>query len=198
MIGMSENIKIQKQGLRAEAKRNRSLLMLERDEQEALCNIFIDKFIADNKNDVISLYYSKDRELDTHVIIDHLIDHNIKVALPIVEKNTKVMKFALYTHNTEMTEWAHGILQPVINDQTNFVVPDIITVPMLAFDRRGYRLGYGGGFYDATLEHYRKEKDVLAVGLAYAKQACLFNLPTEEHDIKMDWIITEQSVQKYT
>ena len=70
-------------------------------------------------------------------------------------------------------------------------------MPLLAFDRRGHRLGYGEGYYDATLADLRARKKVIAVGLAYAQQAILFNLPAEDHDQPLDWIITPQIAQRY-
>ena len=75
--------------------------------------------------------------------------------------------------------------------------PDIFIVPMLSFDRRGYRLGQGGGYYDATLSAYRKKKSVQAIGIGYAAQAVLFTLPVELHDQKMDWILTPKTITNH-
>ena len=73
------------------------------------------------------------------------------------------------------------------------VVPDVVIVPMLAFDRNGHRLGYGGGFYDRTLAALRAQQDVFAVGLAYAAQE-LKGLPFEATDAPLDAIVTEREV----
>ena len=77
------------------------------------------------------------------------------------------------------------------------VEPDILIVPMLAFDRKGIRLGQGGGYYDATLETLRNKKTIQAIGVAYASQAVLFTLPAEAHDQKMDYILTPQGITDY-
>ena len=91
----------------------------------------------------------------------------------------------------ELISGPHGIAQP---SGTEVLSPDIVIVPLLAFDQRGNRLGQGGGYYDSTLAALRGEKEITAVGVAYASQACLFNLPTEGHDEPLDMVVSEQSV----
>jgi 5-formyltetrahydrofolate cyclo-ligase len=75
------------------------------------------------------------------------------------------------------------------------VLPDVLLVPMLAFDHRGYRLGYGGGFYDRTLEKLRGLKPVTAIGVAYAAQE-MSEVPHGEFDQPLDWIMTEKATTK--
>jgi 5-formyltetrahydrofolate cyclo-ligase len=75
------------------------------------------------------------------------------------------------------------------------VLPDVLLVPMLAFDRQGYRLGYGGGFYDRTLEKLRSLKKVTAIGVAYAAQE-MSEVPHGEFDQPLDWIMTEKATTK--
>lgn len=193
---MSSDIHTKKENLRAEAKRARGLLSLNQEQQDNICQLFLNS-IEIKKGDVVAAYWPKGRELDTQILIDTLIDKDINVVLPVVQKDSRLMKFARYTHDVNMIEGPYGIGQPEINDKTQWLEPDIFIVPLLAFDRKGARLGYGGGYYDATLSEYKKTKDIICVGLGYAKQACLFNLPTEEHDIKMNWVITEQDAHKF-
>ena len=73
------------------------------------------------------------------------------------------------------------------------LAPDVLLVPMLAFDRRGYRLGYGGGFYDRTLAELRKLKPVTVIGVAYAEQE-IDEVPVAGYDEPLDWILTERGV----
>ena len=75
------------------------------------------------------------------------------------------------------------------------VLPDVLLVPMLAFDRQGYRLGYGGGFYDRTLEKLRKLKKVTAIGVAYAAQE-MAEVPRGPYDQPLDWIMTEKATSR--
>lgn len=193
---MSENTATKKDGLRAEAKRARSLMSLNADQQERLCDNFFHN-ITVSDGDIIAAYWPKGRELDTSIIIEKCFEKNLDIALPIVEKGTRVLKFALLNHKFELEEGEYSIMQPVQNETTQYVQPNIFIVPLLAFDRSGYRLGYGGGYYDATLSHYSENGKIISIGLAYAQQACLFNLPRDEHDMKLDWVITEQSALKF-
>ena len=121
--------------------------------------------------------------------MEHLLRGNITCALPCVEEGSRILQFARWTDQSEMTSGKFDILEPA---EKGYITPDIVLVPLLAFDRKGHRLGYGGGYYDATLAALRAEHTIIAVGLAYAQQACLFNLPTEPHDQKLDWVITPE------
>ena len=193
---MMNDLKTQKETLRAQAKKARGLLSLDAQGHVALCSSFFD-VIDINENTVVGGYWPKGRELDTQPLIEKCLEQGAKIALPVIQKGSRILRFARWHNGMDLVEGAFGVCHPVINDDTQWLEPDVFLVPLLAFDRRGYRLGFGGGYYDATLAHYREKKDILAVGLAYAQQACLFNLPVEEHDIKMDWIITEQGAQHF-
>jgi 5-formyltetrahydrofolate cyclo-ligase len=76
-------------------------------------------------------------------------------------------------------------------DSAPEVLPDVLLVPMLAFDRKGFRLGYGGGFYDRTLEKLRELKTVVAIGVAYHAQM-VDEVPVGIHDAPLDYVMTEQ------
>lgn len=193
---MSDDLKIKKQALRAEAKRARGLMSLNADGQKQLCDNFFNA-VPLSKDMVIGAYWPKGRELDTHILMDECLDRGHVVALPVIEDDTRILKFARWHSGIDIEHGKYNIGQPVADTNTQWLEPDIFLVPMLAFDRRGYRLGFGGGYYDTTLHHYKDKKDILIVGLAYAQQACLFNLPAEEHDIKMDWLITEQDALSF-
>lgn len=193
---MNEDLVQRKEELRAEAKRARSLLTLDAQAQKKLCENFFTSIDVD-QGKIIASYWPVGRELDTHLLMDECIARGARIALPVIQKDSRILKFALWDQSVDVEKAAHGICQPVINKKTKFVKPDIVIVPLLAFDRSGVRLGFGGGYYDTTLEHLKNERDINVVGWGYAKQACLFNLPAEKHDVKMDWVITEQSVYKF-
>lgn len=92
-----------------------------------------------------------------------------------------------------MAPAAWGIAEPL--DDKPEVDPDVVLVPLLAFDARGHRLGYGGGFYDRTLNRLRKSKRIVAVGLAYDEQR-VDEVPVESYDEKLDWVLTPSGPQK--
>lgn len=143
---------------------------------------------------VVALYWPKGREFDTRGLMEQLLRDGVVCALPVVVPGSKVMVFRRWREGEELAPGAFDIMQPTGGD---IVRPDIVVVPLLAFDRRGHRLGYGGGYYDATLADLRAGGPVVAVGFAYAQQAVLFNLPAEEHDIPLDWVITPAKAHRF-
>lgn len=112
------------------------------------------------------------------------------VAVPIVEAKARPLRFDLWTPETEMVPGAFGALIPAVSKP---VVPEVVIVPLLAFNRDGHRLGYGGGFYDRTLAKLRAKGPVFAVGLAYAGQEA-HDVPVEPTDAPLDAIVTEREV----
>lgn len=113
-----------------------------------------------------------------------------RVAVPVVEAKAQPLRFDLWTPETEMAPGAFGALIPARSEP---ITPQVVIVPMLAFSRAGHRLGYGGGFYDRTLEKLRADAPVFAIGLAYAGQE-LQDLPVEPTDAPLDAIVTEREV----
>jgi 5-formyltetrahydrofolate cyclo-ligase len=166
------------------------------DADDAARNFF--EAIAPVPGQSVALYWPKGREFDTLPLMHELLLAGITCALPVIQKDERLLKFAAYKDGDAMEEGPFKVVQPKISDSTIWVDPDIFVIPLLAFDRHGNRMGYGKGHYDATLKHYRAIKPVVAVGYAYGQQAVLFNLPAEPHDEKMDWIITPQKAQRFT
>lgn len=116
--------------------------------------------------------------------------HPGPVCVPVIEGRARPLVFHGWTPETAMIEGAFKARIPVKGQP---MVPQALIVPLLAFDRRGYRLGYGGGFYDRTLEMLRRAGPVFAVGLAYdAQQVPL--VPTEPTDQPLDAIVTPQGL----
>lgn len=187
---MQEDSKAHKEELRREAVRARSLVpQLTSEEVKSFSKLFFETVDLEH-NQVIGAYWPKDREFDICPLLDELQAQSIPCALPVIDGESRILKFALWHDGMDLVKGKFGICQPVVNEDTMWAEPDVFIVPLLAFDRRGYRLGFGGGFYDSTLAHYREQKDIVAIGVGYAEQACLFNLPTEDHDVRMDYIIT--------
>lgn len=111
------------------------------------------------------------------------------VCLPVVVAKNHPLGFRRWTPGEELERGPHGTRHPFATAPA--VMPDVIVVPLLAFDRRGYRLGYGGGYYDRTLERLRSYRKVTAVGLAFAAQE-VAAVPHDRHDELLDWIVTEE------
>lgn len=183
----------QKETLRDQARKHRILTDIRHEDVEAATPLFFNT-LQPKPEQIIAAYWPKGREFDPTHILEQALNQGHKCALPKIASDTKILKFIEWDGKTELVKGPFGIMEP---GQGRELSPDIFIVPMLAFDRRGNRLGQGGGYYDATLAHYRAQKNITAVGIAYALQAVLFNLPTEDHDQKMDYILTPQGIMDY-
>ncbi|WP_299679377.1 5-formyltetrahydrofolate cyclo-ligase [uncultured Roseobacter sp.] len=109
------------------------------------------------------------------------------VGIPVILGAGQPLKFALWEPDMPLVQGAFGARIPEVPE---FFEPEIVIVPLVAFDARGGRLGYGGGFYDRTLEQLRAQRPTLAIGFAYAAQQA-DALPLEPTDQRLDFIVTE-------
>ncbi len=188
---------LNKQDIRDQAKRFRQTLRPDMDSAEKACALFFET-CAPQKDQIIALYWPKRDEFSTQLILEELLEHGYQCCLPITSKEDRILKFAKWTKDDPLQEGAFKVQEPVINDYTEWLEPDIVIVPLIAFDRRGHRLGYGAGHYDATLTALRKTKDITAVGVAFAEQMVLFPLPAEPHDQPLDLVITPEKVYSFS
>ncbi|MGB3243070.1 MAG: 5-formyltetrahydrofolate cyclo-ligase [Sulfitobacter sp.] len=111
------------------------------------------------------------------------------VGVPVIKAAGQPLGFAQWTPETKMVAGTFGAMIPA---EPTFFEPEILIVPLLAFDRTGGRLGYGGGFYDRTLEMLRTKRPTLAIGFAFAGQEA--DVPLEPTDQSLDLIVTEAGV----
>jgi len=186
----------QKDILRQEAIKHRSRMHQDIEDPEKVVGLFFDH-ISLPEGAVVAGYHAKGREFDPYPILEELHKRGFTCALPLIKEGTKQLSFGAWDTRSDLRVGAFDIMEPVVDSEAELVLPDIVIVPLLAFDRKGHRLGYGGGYYDTTLAYLRSHKEVTAVGLAYAQQACLFNLPAEEHDQSLDWVITPQEAHNF-
>lgn len=112
------------------------------------------------------------------------------VGVPVIQDAGLPLKFSRWEPDCPLKEGPFGAMIPEADD---FFEPEILIVPLVAFDRKGGRLGYGGGFYDRTLELLRGKRATLAIGFAYAVQEAE-NLPLEPTDQPLDMVVTEREV----
>ncbi|SLN22714.1 5-formyltetrahydrofolate cyclo-ligase [Pseudooctadecabacter jejudonensis] len=128
-------------------------------------------------------------EIDPTPAMEEAAAHG-PVGLPVIEAAATPLTFRAWTPGCAMIPGAFGAQIPKEGD---WITPEIVIVPLVAFSREGGRLGYGGGFYDRTLEGLRAVKPTLAIGFAYATQE-MEDLPLEPTDQPLDLIVTEQGV----
>ena len=138
----------------------------------------------------ISIYYPSLFELNVLRILDVEFLKKFTFLLPIIEKNNS-MNFYKWSKNEILFVNKYGILEPV---RSSKISPKIILVPLLAFDKKKNRLGYGKGFYDKYLTKYLKlHKKIVTIGVAFSFQK--YNkLPVNNKDFKLDYIITEKGI----
>lgn len=113
-----------------------------------------------------------------------------RVGVPVIIEGGQPLRFSEWGPGCAMRDGPFGAQIPEID---RFFEPEILIVPLVAFDRRGGRLGYGGGFYDRTLEQLRSKRATLAIGFAYAAQEAQ-ELPLEPTDQPLDMIVTERDI----
>ena len=139
---------------------------------------------------IVAGYVKTQSEADPSLILETLRARGHVIALPVVEVGKREpLTFRTFDPNKKLVSGPFGIPVPALSEAA--VEPDLIIVPLVAFDRAGHRLGYGAGYYDRTIEALRKTKAVLTVGLAYAVQE-VDRVPAEDHDQRLDWIVTEK------
>lgn len=139
----------------------------------------------------VACYMPLKNEVSCRTLIQHLHTQGHVICLPVVTGRDEPMIFRQYRPGDPLERGLMGPLEP--NKLAREVMPDLLLVPMLGFSRQGYRLGYGTGFYDRTLESLHYFKSIKTVGLAYSVQE-VTDFPSEPHDRKMDTIITEQEI----
>ena len=135
---------------------------------------------------VVSGYWPMRDEVDVRPLLRELHDRGHPCALPVVNGRGQPLDFRAWSPGDPLVDAAYGTRAPA--EDAAPMTPELLLVPMLAFDDRGYRLGYGGGFYDRTLATL---KAPIAVGCAYDAQR-VEALPIDDHDRRLDWIVTEK------
>jgi 5-formyltetrahydrofolate cyclo-ligase len=118
----------------------------------------------------------------------HLAAQGAQLALPVVIGRDQPLIFRAWTAQAQLLRGQLGIMEP--SPQSDVVEPDIVLVPLAAFDRAGHRIGYGAGHYDRTLLQLRTSKPIVAIGLAFAVQE-IETIPALPHDVRLDYVLTE-------
>jgi 5-formyltetrahydrofolate cyclo-ligase len=136
---------------------------------------------------VVSGFASLPEELNVWPLLRRLSGAGVTLALPVVAGKGQPLLFRAWVPGDAMNKGVWGIPEPKADKPV--LEPDILLVPLLAFDGRGCRLGYGGGFYDRTLARLRAMKPIVAIGLAYDEQR-VNAVPRLDYDQRLDWVLT--------
>jgi len=155
---------------------------------DKIINLFKEEKII-KKN--IGGYFPVNFEVDDLELLNKFEKNNFKISLPVIKKNSQ-MNFYKWTFSELLKINKYGIPEP---ETKVLVYPDILLVPLVAFDNQLNRLGYGGGYYDRLIEKLSKKKNITTIGLAFSFQK-IDKVPVNEYDKKLDYIVTNKYIIK--
>lgn len=141
--------------------------------------------------DVVAGYHPYRDEADPSLLLKALAANGAHIAFPRMAGKDIALCFHLVPDGEILQPGRYGIHEPL--DHWPDAVPQVILVPLLAYDDRGYRLGYGGGYYDRTLAQFPKAR---AIGIAYSGQR-MDVLPHDPHDLRLDAVLTEEGLKEF-
>ena len=139
------------------------------------------------KKKIVGGYYPYNYEINSIYILEKFEKKKYKISLPKIRKNSK-MDFFQWSLKDPLTINKYGIPEPI---STKIQYPNILLVPLVAYDKNLNRLGYGGGFYDRYIKKIRKKKDVITIGFSYSFQK-IKQIKINKHDIKLDFVLTNK------
>ncbi len=146
------------------------------------------KVIRNQKNiKIVGGYFPFNKEIDDLKILQALEKKKYLITLPKIKKNNQ-MDFFEWSFTQPLIINKYGIPEPITN---NTRYPDLLLVPLVAYDKKFNRIGYGGGYYDRYLKKISKRKKIITIGLAYSFQKVI-NIPINDYDFKLDYIITDK------
>lgn len=144
-------------------------------------------FLTPAPGAIVSGFSAIRDEIDPAALLSRLAGEGHLLCLPVMQGRGLPLLFRQWTPGDVMGKATWGIAEPL--PEKPLLEPDVVLVPLLAFDTPGYRLGYGGGFYDRTLARLRQIKPVVAVGVAY-DELKVDAVPHQGYDQPLDWVLT--------
>jgi 5-formyltetrahydrofolate cyclo-ligase len=186
-----ETVSNQKAELRADAQTRRDSLPAN-ERKTAAKTIASRKFpLAITPSSIISGFMPLKSEINPLPVMQKLAEAGARLALPAIAGRGKPLIMRAWEFGAPLDRGQWGIREP--KPEAPEVEPDILLVPLLAFDREGFRIGYGAGYYDMTIYRLRALKPVIAVGIAFAAQE-VAKIPTTPRDERLDLVLTEREV----
>lgn len=185
-----------KQALRAEMRAQRSAIpAAEREAAAARIAEIAEERGAFRGRPLISGYLPLAAELSPLPLLTKAREAGCTLAVPVVKGRDMALAFVIWTPDIPLGWSPHGTQEPL--EPGEEVRPDLLLVPLLAFDDAGERLGFGGGYFDRTIAALRAAGRVTVVGLAYAVQQ-IDAVPHESHDQRLDAVLTERGITAFT
>ena len=155
-------------------------------------SVYIEGFLKKHTRiSVIAAYLPINTELDLGPAIIKLRRLGKKICLPLIISEKSPLQFKVWNEGSKLVTGKFNVLVPVSEE---IIEPDLIFCPMLSFDSKGFRLGYGGGFYDRTIDCLSKRKSIFTMGCGYSQQLSQKLLPTGKYDKSLDTVVTERGI----
>lgn len=151
-------------------------------------------FAGINPPAIVSGYQPIGDEADISAMMAGLSRAGFQIALPVMVGKGQPLEFRAWSPGDTLDEVQWGIQEP--GDDASVLLPDVMLCPLLAFDAAGYRLGYGGGYYDRSLAEIRARKPVITIGIAFNEQQ-VDAVPRDTYDQRLDWILTPSGPHKF-
>ncbi|MDC0451777.1 5-formyltetrahydrofolate cyclo-ligase [Candidatus Pelagibacter sp.] len=142
-------------------------------------------------NKIIGGYYPVNFEIDDLALLKKFKKNKFNISLPVIKKNFQ-MDFHSWSFSEPLKINKYGIPEP---ENRNIVYPDVLLIPLVAFDKNLNRLGYGGGYYDRLIKKLSKKKNIIKIGLAFSVQE-IDKVPINMYDQKLDYIVTNKNTIK--
>ena len=186
-----------KRTLRNEARARRAVLAEATPDFASSLACFVETLpIAEGA--IVASYWPIRDEADPRAFASALVARGHPIVLPVIATFDAALSFRPWRNGDDLSRNIHGIHEPLSHLET--VEPQVLLVPLLAFDADGARLGYGGGYYDRTLAALRPPRTIrghiVAIGVAYAGQE-VAKLPRDAHDQRLDGVVTENGFRKF-
>jgi 5-formyltetrahydrofolate cyclo-ligase len=140
---------------------------------------------------VVSGFWPMRSEIDPSPLMRQLAARGARLALPLVQGRGSPLAFRAYAFGDPLRRGTWGIHEPL--PEATLLAPDLLIVPLAAFDRRGHRIGYGAGYYDMTIRELRAQKSIVAIGLGFAVQE-ISAVPATPRDERLDLVLTEREL----
>jgi len=193
LTNINSNLAEVKSGIRKRVLDKRNSLSISKRKRAS--RDAVENFIGNipiEKSDIIASFIPISGEIDISLLNEILHENGNKVVLPAIKEKELPLLFRLFTPEDNLVfNNKYKIYEPAESQEE--CTPTIVIVPLVACDAKGNRIGFGGGFYDRTIEYLEKKREILTVGIAYDFQI-LSEIPTLGHDKELDCIITDKKV----
>ena len=191
MTGLVEAANAHKDELRSRALSRRDLLTVEQRVASAEAAAAIPIQLEIRPGTIVAGYSPINSEIDPFPLMRALEKRGAELALPVIVKRDHPLIFRSWSPDEGLVRGSYGIFQP--SSDAPDVDPDIVLVPLAAFDKAGHRIGYGRGYYDRTLHELRAMKKITVIGIAFAVQEIEI-VPRLPHDEQLDCVLTEREL----